>query len=110
MVIKALILEVGDNMAKECERFRRIVKKVINLRDEVITQKAEIKVLRSRRREDTPATGITAGLNILVAWKKKSLEYPKRLSDSKDPFYKFWQRVIRYKIIINEYKTPIAAE
>ena len=49
-----------------------------------------MKVLRSRRRENTPATGFTAGSNILVAWKKKSLEYLKRLSDGKDPSYEFW--------------------
>ena len=58
-------------MAKECERFRRIVKKVVNLRDKVVTQKAEIKVLRSRRRENTPATRITAGSNTLITRKKK---------------------------------------
>ena len=67
MVAKALILEIRDNMVKERERLRRMVKKVINLRDEVITQKAKIKVLRSRRKENTPATGITAGSNTLVA-------------------------------------------
>ena len=33
--------------------------------------------------------GITAGLNTLVIKKKKNLEYPKRLSDDKDPFYEF---------------------
>ena len=110
MVVKALILEVKDNMVKECERFCRLVKKVVNLRDEVITQKAEIKALKSRRRENTPATGITAGLNTLVIRKKKSLDHPKRLSDGKDPFYEFWQRVIRHKIIINKYETLIAAK
>ena len=51
-----------------------------------------------------------AGLNTLVIKKKKSLEYLKRLSNGKDPFYKFWQRVIHYKIIINEYEILIAAE
>ena len=54
--------------------------------------------------------GITAGLNTLVTKKKKSLEYLKRLSDGKDPFYEFWQRVIRHKITINKHKTPTAAE
>ena len=39
MVIKALILEVGDNMVKERERLRRLTEKMINLRDKVITQK-----------------------------------------------------------------------
>ena len=97
-------------MARERERLRRMAEKVVNLRDKVATQNAEIKVLRSRRKENTPATGITAGSNTLVARKKKSLEYPKRLSNGKDPFYKFWQRVIRHKIIINEYKTLTAAE
>ena len=48
-----------------------------------------MEVLRSRRKENTPATGIIAGSNTLIARKKKSLEYPKRLSDSKDPSYKF---------------------
>ena len=89
MVIKALILEVRDNMVRECKRFYCLTEKVVDLRDEVVTQKAEIKVLRSRRRENTPATGITAGLNTLVTRKKKSLEYPKRLSDGKDHFYEF---------------------
>ena len=42
--------------------------------------------------------GITAGSNTLVIRKKKNLEYLKRLSDNKDPFYKFWQKVIRHKI------------
>ena len=81
-------------MVKKRERFRRMVKKVVNLRDKMVTQKAKIKVLKSKRKENTPATGITAGSNTLVARKKKSLEYPKRLNNSKDPFYKFWQRVI----------------
>ena len=49
-----------------------------------------MEVLRSRRREDTPAIGITAGSNTLVARKKKSLKYPKCLSDGKDPSYEFW--------------------
>ena len=110
MVVKALILKVRDNIIKECERFRRLVKKVVNLRDKVVTQKAKIKVLRSKRKENTPATGITAGLNTLITRKKKNLEYLKRLSDGKDPFYKFWQRVIRHKIIINKYEILTAAE
>ena len=29
-------MEVRDNMVKECERLRRIVEKVINLKNEVI--------------------------------------------------------------------------
>ena len=58
-------------MVKEYERLRRLVKKVVNLKNNVITQKAKIKVLRSRRKENTPATGITAGLNTLVTKKKK---------------------------------------
>ena len=66
MVIKALILEVRDNIVKKCERFRRLIEKVVNLKNKMVTQKAEIKVLRSRRKENTPATGITAGLNTLV--------------------------------------------
>ena len=97
-------------MVKERERLRRIVEKVINLRDEMVTQKAEMEVLRSKRKEDTPATGIMAGLNTLVARKKKNLEHPKRLSDGKDPSYEFWQRVIRHKIIINKHETLTAAE
>ena len=97
-------------MVRECERFRRLAEKVINLRDEVVTQKAKIKVLRSRCKEDIPATGITAGLNTLVTRKKKSLEYPKRLSDNKDPSYEFWQRAIYHKIIINKHETLTAAE
>ena len=58
-------------MVKKYKRLRRMVEKVIDLRDEMITQKAEIKVLRSRRRENAPATGITAGSNALVTRKKK---------------------------------------
>ena len=110
MVAEALILKVGDNIIRKCEKFRRMVKKVINLRDEMVTQKAKIKVLRSRYKENTPAIGITAGSNTLAARKKKSLEHPKRLSDGKDPSYKFWQRVIRHKIIINKHKTLTTAE
>ena len=71
MVIKTLILKVKDNMVKEREKFRRLIKKVINLKDKVITQKAKIKVLRSRRKENTPAMGITAGSNTLITKKKK---------------------------------------
>ena len=97
-------------MVRECERFRRLVEKVVNLRDKVVTQKAEIKVLRSRRKENTPATGIMAGSNILITRKKKSLDHPKRLSNGKDPFYEFWQRVIRHKIIINKHEILTAAE
>ena len=37
----------------------------------MITQKAEIKVLKNRRKENTLATGITAGSNTLVTKKKK---------------------------------------
>ena len=48
-----------------------------------------MEVLKSRCRENTPATGIMAGLNTLVARKKKSLEYLKCLSDGKDPSYEF---------------------
>ena len=77
-------------MVKECERFRRLVEKVVNLKNEIITQKVKIEVLRSKRKENTPATGITAGLNTLVTRKKKSLEYLKRLSNNKDPSYEFW--------------------
>ena len=54
--------------------------------------------------------GITAGSNTLVIKKKKILEYPKCLSDGKDPFYEFWQRVIHYKIIIDEHEMLIAVE
>ena len=71
MVIKALILKVKDNIIKERERLRRLIKKVINLKNKIITQKAEIKVLRSKRKENTPAMGITAGSNTLVTRKKK---------------------------------------
>ena len=58
-------------MAKERERLRRLAKKVVNLKNKLITQKVKIKVLRSRRRENTPATEITAGSNTLVTKKKK---------------------------------------
>ena len=72
MITKALILEVGDNIVKKRKRLRRLAEKVINLRDKVVTQKAKIKVLKNRRRENTPATGITAGLNTLITRKKKT--------------------------------------
>ena len=72
VVIKALILEIRDNMAKECKKLHHLVEKVINLRDKITTQKAKIKVLRSRYKENTPATGITAGSNTLITRKKKS--------------------------------------
>ena len=110
MIAEALILEVRDNIVREYERFRRLAEKVINLRDEVITQKAKIKALKSRRREDTLATVITAGLSTVIIKKKKSLDHPKRLNDGKDPSYEFWQRVIRHKITINKHEIPIAAE
>ena len=51
-----------------------------------------------------------AGLSTVIIKKKKNPNYPKRLNNDKDPSYEFWQRVIRYKIIINEYKTLTAAE
>ena len=51
-----------------------------------------------------------AGSNTLVTRTKKNLEYLKRLSNGKDPSYKFWQRVIRHKIIINKHKTLTATE
>ena len=110
VVVKALILEVGNNMVKEYERLRCLAEKVIDLRDDIITQKAKIKALRNKRRENTLAMAITAGLNTVIIKKKKSLDHPKRLNDGKNPSYKFWQRVIRHKIIINEHKTPTAAE
>ena len=80
MVIKALILEIRDNMAKECKRLRCLAEKVVDLKDDVITQKAKIKALKSRRKEDTLATGITAGLSTVITKKKKSglPETPKR--------------------------------
>ena len=90
MVTKAFILEVRDNMVKECKRFRRLVEKVVDLRDDVATQKAEIEALTNRRREDTLTTGITAGLNTVIIKKKKSLDHLKRLNNGKDPSYKFW--------------------
>ena len=87
--MKALILEVRDNMARERERLRRLTEKIVNLKDKVITQKAEIKASKSRRRENTPATGITTGLNTLIIKRKKSLNHPKRLNNKKNPSYKF---------------------
>ena len=110
MITKALILEVRDNIIKKCEKFRRLTEKVVNLKDKVITQKAEIKASRNKRKENTPATGITAGLSTVIIKKKKSLDHPKRLNDNKNPFYKFWYRVIRHKITINKHETRIAAK
>ena len=97
-------------MVKERERLRRLTEKVVNLRDKVVIQKAEIKAWRSRRKEDTPATGITAGLSTVITKKKKSLDHPKRLNNSKNPSYEFWQKAIRHKITINEHETPTAAK
>ena len=37
MVTKTLILEVRDNMVKQRERLRRLMEKVVNLRDHIIT-------------------------------------------------------------------------
>ena len=110
MVAEALILEVRDNIVKEYERLRRLMERVVDLRDKVVTQKAEIEASRSRRRENYPATGITAGLNTVINKKKKNLDYLTRLNNSKNLFYEFWQRVIHYKIIINKHETPTAAE
>ena len=76
-------------MAREYERLRRLIEKVINLKDEVITQKVKIKVLKSKHKENTPATGITAGSNTLITKKKKNLDHLKRLSNNKDPSYEF---------------------
>ena len=72
MVAKALILKVGDNMVKERERLRRLIEKVVDQKDNIVIQKAKIKALKSRKREDTPATGVTAGLNTVITKKKKS--------------------------------------
>ena len=58
-------------MVKEYKRLRRLVEKVVNLRDKVVTQKAKIKASRSRCKKDTPAIGITAGLSTLIIRKKK---------------------------------------
>ena len=83
---------------------------MINLRDDIITQKAKIKALKNRQRENTPDTGITAGLNTIIIKKKKNLDYLKRLNDGKNPSYKFWQKIIHHKIIINKHKTPTAVK
>ena len=90
MVTEALILEVKDNIVKKCKRLRRLTEKVIDLRDDVVIQKAEIKTLKTRRREDTTAIGITAGLSTMMIKKKKSLNHLKRLNDGKVPSYEFW--------------------
>ena len=66
--------------------------------------------MRSRRKEDTPAMGITAGLSTVIIKKKKSLDHPKCLNNGKDPSYEFWQRAIRYKIIINEHEMLTAVK
>ena len=97
-------------MIRERKRLRRLAEKVVNLKDNMVTKKAEIKVLKSRRREDTPATGITTSLSTVITKKKKNLDHPKRLNDGKNPSYEFWQRVIRYKITVDKYKTLITAE
>ena len=89
MITEALILEVGDNMVKEYERLRRLMEKVVDLKDDMVTQKAEIKALRSRRREDTPATGMMAGLSTVIIKKMKNLDHLKYLNNGKNPFYKF---------------------
>ena len=60
-----------------------------HLRSIIITQKTEIKALKSKRREDTPATGMMAGLSTVINKKKKNLNHLKRLNNNKDPFYEF---------------------
>ena len=97
-------------MVKERERLRRLTEKMVDLRDEVITQKAKIKALRNKRKENTPATGIMADLNTVITKKKKSLDHLKRLNNGKNPSYEFWQRAIHHKITINKHKTPTAAK
>ena len=37
VIAKALILKVGDNMVKKRKRLRRLMEKVVDLRDEVVT-------------------------------------------------------------------------
>ena len=46
----------------------------------------------------------------MIIKKKKSLDHSKYLNNGKNPSYKFWQSIIRYKIIINKYKILIAAK
>ena len=89
IITKAWIINVKNNIIKERKRLRRLIKKVIDLRDNMVTEKAEIKALKSKRREKTPATGITAGLSTIITKKKKNLDHPKRLNNSKNPSYKF---------------------
>ena len=77
VVIKALILKVKNHMVKKYKRFRRLMEKIVELKNEVVTQKIKIKTSRNRRKENTPATGITSGSSTLIKKKKKKKKPPK---------------------------------
>ena len=110
VVAEALVLEVGDAMAGERQQAAHLAGRIVDLKDDMAAQGLEMEALRRKRREDTPATGLTAGSSTTITRKKKSLEHPKRLSDGKDPSFEFWQRAIRHKITVDEHETPTAAE
>ena len=63
--------------------------KVIDLKDKLASQQLELEALRSKRREATPATTLTAESSVPVIKKKKNLDHPKRLSDGKDLSFEF---------------------
>ena len=46
--------------------------KVVDLKDELISQKLELEALQSTRREATPATILTAGFSAPITRKKKT--------------------------------------
>ena len=83
---------------------------MVDLKNELVSQKLELEALRSTRREATPATILTAGSSAPIARKKKSLDHLKRLSDGRDPSFEFWQRAIRHKLTVDEHETPTAGE
>ena len=63
-----------------------------------------------KKREESPTTVFTAELGAPVTKKKKSLDHLKRLSNSKDVSFKFWQKAIQYKLTVDNYKALIAGE
>ena len=69
-----------------------------------------MEAMRSKTREDAPASILTADSSTTITKKKKSLDHPKRLSDGKDPSFEFWQRAIRHKLTVDEHETPTAGE
>ena len=85
---EALVLDVANKVAFNQSQLQRMADKVVDLKNKIINQKLEIKAIWNKR-EETPTTIFTAKPSAPVTKKKKSLDYPKRLSDSKNSSFKF---------------------